>query len=191
MNAGTPMAGFRKRCAALACLVVALGAFLPAVAVAEASTVFDVSYPQQRLPAPGFQLPDLAAVDVSLEHYRTRVVLVHFWATFCAPCVKEMPDLEALWQHYREQDLVVLAIAADRGSNGAVHEFVDKTGVTFPVLLDPDGVVRNKYEVVALPTSYLIGRDGKISARAIGPRVWNGTEGRKVIEAQLAAGRSR
>mgnify|MGYP001812479972 CR=1 FL=1 len=191
MSLVTPIAWFHKRCAVIVCLAVALGVLPPDAAAAEASTVFDVSYPKQRLPAPGFQLPDLAAVDVSLEHYRTRVVLVHFWATFCAPCVKEMPDLEALWQRYREQDLVVLAIAADRGSGGAVHAFVDQTGVTFPVLLDPDGVVRNTYEVVALPTSYLIGRDGKISARAIGTRVWNGTEGRKVIEAQLAAGRSR
>lgn len=182
-----PISCFYKRCVVMGWLSVVLAAALPVVAAAEESTGFDVTYPKQRLPAPGFQLPDLAAAVVSLEQYRGKLVLVHFWATFCAPCVKEMPDLEALWQRYLEQDLVVLAIATDRSDNGAVHEFVKKTGVTFPVLLDPDGVVRNRYEVVGLPTSYLIGRDGKISGRAIGTRIWNGTEGRKVIEAQLAA----
>ena len=188
MRAVSPVAWFHRSCIILACLAVLPCAFPAVAAASEKAAEFDVSYPKQRLPAPGFRLPDLASSDVSLEHYRGKVVLVHFWATFCVPCVKEMPDLEALWQRYLAQDLVVLAIAADRGSHAAVLEFVDNTGVTFPVLLDPDGEVRNKYEVVALPTSYLIGRDGKISGRAIGTRVWNGTEGRKIIEAQLAAG---
>lgn len=184
------MTAISRSCVILACLVTAPGAWLAVAAAAETTAEFDVSYPRQRLPAPVFRLPDLAASEVSLEQYRGKVVLVHFWATFCVPCVKEMPDLEALWQRYLGQDLVVLAIAADRGSHEPVLEFVDNSGVTFPVLLDPDGVVRNQYEVVALPTSYLIGRDGKISGRVIGSRVWNGVEGRKIIEAQLAAGES-
>ena len=189
MIAGMPVMRLRNRYAVIAGLLLALGAVLPAAAAAEESAEFVVTYPKQRLSAPGFRLPDLTAADVSLEQYRGKVVLMHFWATFCAPCVKEMPDLEALWQHYLGQDLVVLAIAADRSGDSAVRKFVEQTGVTFPVLLDPEGVVRNQYEVIALPTSYLIGRDGKISGRAVGSRAWNGTQGRRIIEAQLAAGR--
>lgn len=191
MTAGVSVRWFHNRQAILACLALALVTAFPVAAAAEDATEFDISYPKQRLPAPGFQLPDLAAARVSLDDYRGKVVLMHFWATFCAPCVKEMPDLEVLWNDYLAEDLVILAVAADRGGGGEVHKFVKKAGVTFPVLLDPDGVVRNQYEVVGLPTSYLVGRDGKISGRAIGSRAWNGTEGRKIIEAQLAAGRSQ
>ena len=149
MIAGMPLTWLRNRRAVIAGLVLALGAVFPGAATAEESTDFAVTYPKQRLPAPGFQLPDLTAADVALEHYRGKVVLMHFWATCCAPCVNEMPDLEALWQRYLGQDLVVLAISADRSGDTAVRRFVEQTGVTFPVLLDPDGAVRNRYEVIA------------------------------------------
>jgi peroxiredoxin len=157
----------------------------PAPAVAANAAGFEITYPKQRLPAPGFSLPDLTTATVSTGDFPGKVVLVHFWATFCVPCVGEMPELELLWQEYREQGLVVLGIAADRGDERLVHEFAEKAGLTFPVLLDPDGRVRNAYEVVALPMSYLIGRDGRISARAIGSREWNGPGGRELIETQL------
>jgi hypothetical protein len=99
-----------------------------------------------------------------------------------------MPALETLWQRYRERGLVVLAIAADRGDSRVVSDFAVNTGVSFPVLLDPDGVVRNRYEVVALPMSYLVGRDGRFSGRIMGTRDWNGPAGREVIETLLAGG---
>jgi len=171
---------FRKQIVALLLFSV-----LHMAATAGEALSFDINYPGERLPAPGFTLTSLAGKRSSLDDYHGKVVLAHFWATFCIPCVREMPELESLWQEYREQGLVVLGIAADRGSESVVREFAGKTGVTFPILLDPDGTVRNRYEVVALPMTYLIGRDGKISARMIGAREWTIPEGRAILERLL------
>lgn len=169
-------------------LVLLSGTALADPAPVEIHDAFEITRPKQRLPAPGFQLPELNGDRVSLESYRGRVVLIHFWATFCIPCLKELPDLETLWQQYNRQGVVVLGVAADRGSQDIVQEFSSKAGVTFPVLLDPDGDVRNQYEVTALPMTYLVGRDGRISGRAFGAREWAGPQGRELIETLLDAG---
>lgn len=146
---------------------------------------FEVTLPKQRLTAPVFSLPLLDNSLMSLEQYRGKVVFVHFWATFCIPCLEEMPALQALWQEYHDDGLVILGIAADRGSVDIVREFIIKMGITFPVLHDKAGSVRNNYNVVALPTSYVIGRDGKISGRATGSRDWGTLQARKYIESLL------
>jgi cytochrome c biogenesis protein CcmG/thiol:disulfide interchange protein DsbE len=150
-----------------------------------AGTEFAFDAPRERLVAPSFRLPDLGETPTGLEDYRGQVVLLHFWATFCTPCLKELPALESLWRRYRKRGLVIVGIAADRGHADVVREFADGAGVTFPVLLDPDGVVRNRYEVVALPMSYLIGRDGRFSARVLGTREWQGREAIAFIESLL------
>ena len=166
-------------------LLVGLLVLMSAGVAAEEAGPFDITYPKQRLEAPAFQLPALNGSTVSLEGYRDKVIMVHFWATFCVPCLEEMPVLESLWQEYGGEGLVILGIAGDRGKSDIVREFAEKTGVSFPVLHDQDGRIRNQYEVVALPTTYLVGRDGKISGRAIGTRSWGEPGGRAVIEKLL------
>jgi len=156
---------------------------------AEEAPAFDITQPKQRLAAPDIRLADLAGLPVALERYRGKLVLAHFWATFCAPCRDEMPALERLWQRYRDDGLVVVAIAADRGNIDVVREFARQTAITFPVLHDAAGTVRDRYEVTALPMTYVIGRDGKISGRAIGTRDWSGAQGRAYIESRLESGR--
>ena len=187
MNADLSQACTRKwLVAGLLVLVSALSVAVPAGVTAEETAPFDFTYPKQRLKAPAFQLQDLSGNDVSLEMYRDKVVLVHFWATFCIPCLGEMPVLESLWQEYGGEGLVILGVAGDRGDTEIVREFAEKTGVSFPVVHDADGRVRNQYEVAALPTSYLVGRDWKISGRAVGTRSWDEPGGREVIETLLA-----
>lgn len=171
----------------LAVLFLLAGMSLTAAVSAEPSGGFDITFPKQRLAAPAFRLPDMADRQVSLDDFDGKVVLLHFWATFCVPCLHEMPELESLWQDYREQGLVIVGVAADRGSVKVVREFTDKNDLTFPVLHDPDGMVRNRYEVTALPMSYLIGRDGKIAGRALGTRDWSSPQGRRLIGDLLAA----
>ena len=168
-------------------LLAGLLVLMSAGVTAEEAEPFEFTYPKQRRIAPAFQLPDLNGKIVSLEAYQGKVVLVHFWATFCVPCLEEMPVLESLWQEYGREGLVILRIAGDRGNTDIVREFAEKTGVSFPVVHDQDGRVRNQYEVVALPTTYLVGRDAKISGRAIGTRSWDEPGGRAVIEALLDA----
>jgi len=144
-----------------------------------------ITVPQQRLPAPNFTLSELAGQTLHLSDYRGKVVLLNFWASFCAPCLEEMPALEALWQDYREQGFVVIAVAADRGSVDPVRNFVETGNYSFPIPLDPDGDVRKQYEVMALPTTYLIGRDGRFAGRVLGAREWNSTQGRLLVQGLL------
>lgn len=144
-------------------------------------TELDVDVPKVRMQAPAFTLDRLKNGEASLQDYNGKVVLLNFWATWCAPCREEMPAMQRLWERYRGQGFVIIAIAADRGSRKPVVSFVDKLALSYPVLLDPDGDVRNRYEVVGLPMSYLIGRDGKISGRLIGIREWDSPEAVAVV----------
>ncbi|MFQ5464449.1 MAG: TlpA disulfide reductase family protein [Thermodesulfobacteriota bacterium] len=113
--------------------------------------------------------------------------LLHFWATWCAPCRKEMPSLDGLGRELRGRGLEIIAVAEDRGwwSRGRVEKFVKRHGLTFTVLLDPGGKVREDYEVRSLPTTYIIGRDGGFAGKAAGERDWNGEALRKLIEGLL------
>ncbi len=154
--------------------------------VADPYAALEVQRPHVRLPAPDFTLPSLDGRRVSLADFRGKVVLLNFWATWCQPCREEMPSLQALWESYRDRSFAILAVAADRGSLRPVKKFADRHGLDFPVLLDADGRVRGRYEVYALPMSYLIGRDGRISGRVPAARDWNGAAARALIEHLLA-----
>jgi len=167
------------------CLLLA-GLWFTATAMAADIPPENLDYPKKRLPAPDFSLRDLNGQTLRLSDYRGKVVLLNFWATFCSPCRREMPALEALWHDYRGQGLIVLAVAADRGDPDQVRRFIEAGGYSFPVVLDADGTVRRAYEVVALPMTYIIGRDGRFHARALGERRWEGSILRARIEALLA-----
>lgn len=143
---------------------------------------FAVDHPKERQPAPNFSLPDAAGKRHAPADYRGQVVLINFWATWCAPCRDEMPALEQLWRRYRERGLMILGIAADRGDRQAVMAYAERIGIDFPILYDSDGSARKRYEVVGLPMSYLLGRDGKFSGRVIGLRDWTSDGARAFIE---------
>lgn len=170
----------------LATLVAWLPPTVTAASITEQLQALQLDAPRQRLPAPLFELSDSQGQTISLENYRGQVVLLNFWATFCKPCRDEMPAIAALEKAFSEQGLVVLAIAVDRGSPKAVQKFIQQYAIGFGVPLDPDGSVRNAYEIEALPTSYLIGKDGRFIARAIGDRAWNSSGFRSLIAALLA-----
>lgn len=154
--------------------------------LSQALSSMKITLPRARLSAPNFTLPDLKQANVRLSDYRGKLVLLNFWASFCVPCRKEMPALEDLWQRYHDKGLVILALSADRDNLKRVEMFINEGHYSFPILLDTAGVVRKNYEIRALPTSYLIGRDGKFIGRVIGGRDWDGTQGRKMIELLLS-----
>ncbi|MCF7822042.1 MAG: TlpA family protein disulfide reductase [Mariprofundaceae bacterium] len=133
------------------------------------------------MPAPDFSLAGLDGKQRSLSTHRGKIVLLHFWATWCTPCRKEMPVLHALEKEFAEQEFVLMCVNVDRGDKAAVEEFVHSIGQHFHTLLDPDGNVRNTYEVRALPTSYIIGRDGKIIGKIIGERDWAGQQASNLL----------
>jgi len=115
-----------------------------------------------------FTLTDLEGKSWSLQALHGKVVLVNFWATWCPPCRKEMPDLDKLYQEFKEQGLLILAISDEDISK--VQPFIAEHHYTYPILLDPGSKVHNLFVVEGIPKSYLYDRDGKLAAEAIDVR---------------------
>ncbi|WP_135551615.1 redoxin domain-containing protein [Paenibacillus cymbidii] len=132
--------------------------------------------PAQRLIKAGesarsFELPSLDGSSIKLAQYDGKTVLLNFWASWCEPCRQEMPDLQAQYDKWRDQGVVVLGInvAENKVTAGA---YVQQLGLNFPVVLDQNQDVRKKYGVYNYPSSVFIGADGKVG---------------KVIEGQMNA----
>ncbi len=120
-------------------------------------------------PAPDFTLETPSGELVSLSDYRGQVVVLNFWATWCAPCREEMPEFQALWEE-REAvgDLTLLAVNVQE-SSGSVTDFVDEFALTFPVVLDSEGEVLDEYGLPGLPGTFFIDAAGVLQARVLGP----------------------
>jgi peroxiredoxin len=115
-----------------------------------------------------FSLKDLAGKTWAFSELRGKVVLVNFWATWCPPCRKEMPDLEALYERFTAQGLVVLGISDEEA--GKVEPFIRERKVTFPVLLDPKRKVNEMFVVEGIPKTFIYDREGKLVAQSIDMR---------------------
>lgn len=112
-------------------------------------------------PAADFSLTSLDGTQVSLADYKGQVILVNMWATWCPPCKAEMPTINAFYESHRDDGFVVLAVNSQEGA-ATVRNFIESNGFSFPVLLDPNGEVMDRYHVRALPTSFIIDRNGMI-----------------------------
>jgi peroxiredoxin len=115
-----------------------------------------------------FTLTDLNGKNWNLKNLSGKIVLVNFWATWCPPCRKEMPDLDALYQRYKESGLVILAISDE--DLGTVKPFIADHTVSYPVLLDPGRRVNDVFRVQGIPKSFLYDRKGNLVAQAIDMR---------------------
>ena len=118
--------------------------------------------------APDFVLPDLDEKVQKLSNHRGKAVLVNLWATWCPPCIAELPLLDEIVRDYGPRGLVVLGIAGDDDA-ARVREFVVKHSPAFKVLLDPGGTVGTQYGITGYPESFLVDRDGKLVAKFVGP----------------------
>jgi len=136
--------------------------------------------------APDFVSENLRGGNTGLADYRGKIVLLNFWATWCMPCRAEMPGMETLWQKYKEQGLVVLAVSVDEGSRGRIETFSKLLDLSFPVLLDPESKVSDLYKVSNMPTSFLIDRNGKIISRIVGTEEWFSPEAVQLVEGLLS-----
>jgi len=117
---------------------------------------------------PEFTLQDLTGKAWTFGELRGKVVLVNFWATWCPPCRKEMPDLETLYERFGPKGLVVLAISDEEAAK--VEPFIRERGVRFPVLLDPERKVNERFIVEGIPKSFVYDRKGKLVAQSIDMR---------------------
>ncbi|MGH7413061.1 MAG: TlpA family protein disulfide reductase [Candidatus Rokuibacteriota bacterium] len=144
-----------------------------------------VALPGERPPA--FSLPALDGGKTSLAAHKGKVVLVYFWATWCGYCRKELPvAIEKVTRARKGQPFTVLAVSIEE-TKDLVAGYVKSAGVTSPVLLDRDGAVARDYRVRVTPTTIVIGRDGRLVARAAGTRKWDGKAGRAFLDALVAA----
>jgi len=123
--------------------------------------------------APDFQLPALTGPPVELSALRGHLVLVNFWATWCAPCVAEMPSLDRLHRRLRDEGLVVLAVAVDEDAD-VLRRWVEARRLTLAILHDPRGRdVAARYGVSGYPVSFLVDRDGRVLENYVGPVEWD------------------
>jgi len=111
--------------------------------------------------APDFTLPAKSGGQVSLAELKGQVVMVNFWATWCGPCRQEMPHLEALYRRYGDLGFTLLGVNVEEDSSGA-DKFLEGTPVTFPILLDPRSEVSELYDVIAMPSTVLVDREGNM-----------------------------
>jgi peroxiredoxin len=128
--------------------------------------------------APLFEATALNGDSVRLQDFAGKVILLNVWATWCPPCRQEMPALERLYEQLGGRGLNVVAVSVDEsaqpnGTRGIVEQFVKRHGLRFPVLLDPRGHVEDLYGVDALPTTFLIDRDGRIRKKVVGGAEWD------------------
>jgi len=161
----------RKRWTAFTALVMLLG-----VAWTGASMVSDaeissagIASPQEGFLAPDFELDTLDGAAVSLAALRGRVVVVNLWASWCPPCRAEMPALQALYEEFAAQDLVVLGVNMTYQDSAAeAIAFADELGLTFPISFDRNGEVARSYGMRALPSTYFVDPGGIIRRVIIG-----------------------
>ena len=118
--------------------------------------------------APELRLPLAGGGDVDLAQYRGQVVLLNFWATWCAPCTAEMPAIERVYQAQRDRGFTVLAVDVQEHEE-VVSPFLAQLGVTFPSALDRNGETARLYRATGLPTTFLIDRGGVIRDVRVGP----------------------
>ncbi len=129
--------------------------------------------PKTSKPAPGFKLKNIRGGTTQLSDFKGKIVLVNFWATWCAACMEEMASMQNLYKDLKKHDVEIVAISIDRWNEDRIVEYADKNKLSFHILHDPDQKVRKQYYIMGLPTSYLIDGNGKMRGYVSGARTWD------------------
>jgi len=149
--------------------------------------------PQLNLLEVGSAAPDFDAVQLptgrpaSIEDYRGKVVLLNIWATWCAPCKVEMPSMEHLHRKLAGTDFRLVGVSVDEEDSTVVNKFVKDLGLTFEILHDRDGSIRQIYQTTRKPESLVINRDGVIVKKVIGAADWDAPVNENLIRRLLDA----
>lgn len=121
--------------------------------------------------APDFQLQSLDGKELKLSDLKGKKVILNFWASWCPPCKAEMPHFQKFYLDHMNENIEIIAInlTTQEDSKTDIVEFVDDYGLTFPVLLDFNGVLGKTYQAITIPTSYMIDSQGFIRKKIVGP----------------------
>jgi peroxiredoxin len=133
-----------------------------------AAAVSKIEADNERRQQADFTLTELGGKTWTLKELRGKVVVLNFWATWCPPCRKEMPDIETLYQQFKDQGLVILAISDEDA--GKVKPFIAQQKVTYPILLDPGRKVNELFQIEGIPKTFVYDRTGKLVAQSIDMR---------------------
>jgi peroxiredoxin len=169
--------------AAWTALLTIVTPFSAVLAAADRKPLLD--WPREPVPALDFSAKTLGGKTIRLSDFHGQVVFLNFWATWCVPCKAEMPAMERIHQALRGRPFKMLAVNLQE-SPEAVRRFAEELKLTFDLVLDPTGEIARGYGANTLPLTYLIDKKGRILARAIGERRWDGKAYRKYIEVLVA-----
>ena len=126
-------------------------------------------------------LKDLNGEPVSLSDFRGKIVFLNFWTTWCYACRIEMPDMEKLHQKFRNKDFAIVTINLQEPAT-QVKQFFKKLKLTYTALLDSDGEVGAHFRITAIPTTFILNRQGIVIGKAMGPREWDGKKAFALFE---------
>lgn len=121
--------------------------------------------------APHFEITSDQGVGVSLRDFRGKWVLLNFWATWCPPCVQEVPSLNRLHQEFEQRGLVVLGVSVD-SAREPYEDFIEQWNVSFPTVRDPEMAVASRYGTSKYPETYLIDPEGRVKRKYLGAENW-------------------
>ena len=152
-----------------------------AVDVEKAMKELDLIRPSQAKRVEDFTLKNADGGPFQLSKHRGKVVFINFWATWCPPCREEMPAMERLLRRRQKGDPVMLAVSVDADPK-AVAQFLNEQRFTFTVGLDPKMELANTYGVRALPSSFIVDRQGRLAALALGPRAWDSRAAQVLVD---------
>jgi len=178
-------AAFCRSCLSLmfACLVLGSAVMVRAPSLAQAATLDKFIAAPEPTPAPPITFTDGAGKTLSLDDFRGKVVLVNFWATWCGPCIEEMPALAKLDGALGGPDFVVVAISIDRGGAAVTKPFLDKLGAgSLGIYVDVSTKAPAAFHTPGLPTSVIIDREGRLRGKLLGPADWSGEAARTLIQ---------
>ena len=153
--------------------------------LAELLTAFDLAPYTRTMQAPVFSATTTTEQPVSLTALQGKVVLLNFWATWCAECRPELRGLEQVHHDLASRGLAVLGVNAGEDLK-VIQRYARTLGVTFPLVLDPQHTMRRRYGVAGVPTTFLVGRDGRTVALAVGARAWQSPAARRILDGLLA-----
>lgn len=131
--------------------------------------------------APEFELPGLDGKQHKLSEYRGKVVFLNFWATWCKPCAEEIPSMQKLHEDLGAFPFEIVAVSVDKDGPEVIEPFLKQYGVTFPVLHDRKGRVKELYKTTGVPETFIIDQNGVIAEKVWGPRDWAEPSSTKVI----------
>ena len=152
----------------------------PAVTIEENLASLKITRPTFPSQTPALILRSIDGKQVNLGNLQGKIVMLNFWATWCGPCKEEMPALDRLQKHYSTDQFVILAVTADSQLK-AIQAFWDILGLSLRVLLDEAQTLSQQLMIRGLPTTIIIGKDGILLGRAMGPREWDSQEAISLI----------